>query len=213
MVFVSIGKRSLERTLRLLFSIELEFSENLIDVICSRFFFGLWVVGSWCFLCIFLLLVFVSGGQWFSESSPWPLFYSIESRWARILVECIWSGVEQDFWILGDEGDVFFAFCYFWHVCGSWFWESIPWWMLVDLKFVSSISESLFNLMWSRIFGSCAARVVFSLPVVFSAICVYGSIVSSIHCHVDMVVACDHVDRRFPLHRLCSQWTVSMRTT
>ena len=82
------------------------------------------------------------------------------------------------------------------------------WFKFRELNF-----ESLFNLMWSRIFGSCAARVVFSLPVVFSAICVYGSIVSSIHCHVDMVVACDHVDRRFPLRRLCSQWTVGMRTT
>ena len=67
LVFVSIGQWSLERALRLLFSIELDFSENLIDLICNR------VGGKLMFslLCLFLLLVFVSVGQRVSENSPW----------------------------------------------------------------------------------------------------------------------------------------------
>jgi hypothetical protein len=104
-------------------------------------------------------------------------FFQLRIGELGFLVECLWSDVEQDFWVLGVEGDVFSAFCYFWHLCASWFWESIPWWMFFDWKFVSSISESLFYLMWSRIVVLWVVRMGFSLPVIFSAICVYGSIV------------------------------------
>lgn len=54
------------------------------------------------------------------------------------------------------------------HLCGSWFWESIPWWMFFDWKFVSSISESLF-FIWCEagLLGYEQRGWVFFLPVVF----------------------------------------------
>lgn len=171
-VFVSVGQWTLERTLRWLFSIELEFSEHLINLICNRVFFGFRVVGSWCFLCLFLLLVFVSVGQRFSENSSWSLFFSIESWWARIfgrmfltwrgagflgsgwrgwcflclllflafvwvmvlgkhpVMDVFWlkvreldfgepflSDVKQDCWVMGGEGGVFSACCFFCYLC------------------------------------------------------------------------------------------------